>query len=81
MEYCFYGLAACFATTFAATATSENVKLRSLRATAENGVDLRKHLGLSKEPTIQKVRLKVQVNADAPRSTLERCVTRSISLS
>lgn len=94
MQYCLYGLAACFATTFVATATSENVKLRSLRVTAENRVDLRKQLGLSKEPIIQKVRLKVQVNADVPRSTLERlvklaeercpgteCVTRSIPLS
>lgn len=94
LQYCLYGLAACFATTFVATATSENVKLKSLRVTAENKVNLRKQLGLSKEPIIQKIGLKVQVNADVPRSTLERlvklaeercpgteCVTRSIPLS
>ncbi len=94
IQYCLYGLAACFATTFVATATGENVKLKSLRVTAENRVDLRKQLGLSKDPIIQKVELKVQVNADVPRSTLERlvklaeercpgteCVTRSIPLS
>jgi uncharacterized OsmC-like protein len=68
--------------------------LKSLRVTAENRVDLRKQLGLSKDPIIQKVGLKVQVDADVPRSTLERlvklaeercpgteCVTRSIPLS
>ena len=94
LQYCLYGLAACFSTTFVATATSESVKLKSLRVTAENRVDLRKQLGLSKDPIIQKVGLKVQVDADVPRSTLERlvklaeercpgteCVTRSIPLS
>ncbi|MBS7623381.1 OsmC family protein [Candidatus Bathyarchaeota archaeon] len=94
MQYCLYGLAACFATTFAATATGENVKLKSLKVTAENRVDLRKQLGLSKEPIIQRVGLRVEVDADVPRSTLERlvrlaeercpgaeCVTRNIPLS
>jgi uncharacterized OsmC-like protein len=94
LQYCLYGLAACFATTLIATATNENIKLNSLRVTAENKVDLRKQLGLSKEPIIQKVGLKVHIDADVPRATLERlvklteercpgteCVTRSIPLS
>jgi len=94
LQYCLYGLAACYATTLVATATNENVKLNSLKVTAENRVDLRKQLGLSKEPIIQKVGLKVHLEADVPRSTLERlvklaeercpgteCVTRSIPLS
>ena len=94
MQYCLYGLAACFATTFVATATNENVKLRSLKVTAENGVDLRKQIGLSSDPVIQKVGLKVKVEADVPRATIEsllklaeercpgtECVTRSIPLS
>ncbi len=93
LQYCLYGLAACFATTFIATATSENVDLKSLRVTAENRVDLRKQLGLSKEPIIQRVGLKVHVEADAPQATIGRllklaeercpgteCVTRSIPL-
>jgi len=93
LQYCLYGLAACFATTFIATATNENVELKSLRVTAENRVDLRKQLGLSKESIIQRVGLKVQIEADVPQSTIERllklaeercpgteCVTRSIPL-
>jgi uncharacterized OsmC-like protein len=94
LQYCLYGLAACYATTLVATATNENVKLNSLKVTAENRVDLRKQLGLSNEPIIQKVGLKVHLEADVPRSTLEglvklaeercpgaECVTRSIPLS
>ena len=94
LQYCLYGLAACFATTLVATATSEKVELKSLRVTAENRVDLRKQMGISTDPIIQKVGLKVRIDANAPRSRLEQliklaeercpgaeCVTRSIPLS
>ena len=94
IQYCLYGLAACFASTLVATATNEKVELRSLRVTAANRVDLRKQLGLSRDPIIQNVKLKVHVEADATRAALERlvklaeercpgseCVTRSIPLS
>lgn len=94
IQYCLYGLAACFASTLIATATNEKVQLTSLRVTAENRVDLRKQLGLSKDPIIQTVKLRVRAEADAPRANLERlvklaeercpgseCVTRSIPLS
>jgi uncharacterized OsmC-like protein len=94
IQYCLYGLAACFASTLVATATNERVELRSLRVTAANRVDLRKQLGLSRDPIIQNVKLKVHVEADVARVALERlvklaeercpgseCVTRSIPLS
>ncbi|MFH0848354.1 MAG: OsmC family protein [archaeon] len=94
MQYCLYGLAACFASTLAATATSEKIALRALRVTAENRVDLHKQLGLSNDPIIQIVKLRVHLEADAPHATIERlvklaeercpgseCVTRSIPLS
>ena len=94
LQYCLYGLAACFAATFAATATSEKIELKSLKVIAENRVDLRKQMGLSKDPIIQRVGLRVHVDANAPLSELERllklaeercpgaeCVTRSIPLS
>jgi uncharacterized OsmC-like protein len=94
LQYCLYGLAACFAATFVATATSEKIELKSLKVTAENRVDLRKQMGLSKDPIIQRVGLRVHVDANASMSELERllklaeercpgaeCVTRSIPLS
>jgi len=94
MQYCLYGLAACFASTFVATATGEKVELKSLRVIATIKTDLRKQLGLSREPIIQNVKLRLHVEADAPRADIERlvklaeercpgseCVTRSIPLS
>ena len=93
IQYCLYGLAACFASTLAATATSEGVALKTLKVTAMNKVDLRKQLGLSEEPIIQNVRLQVKVESEASGNLIEKivklaqkrcpgieCVTRSIPL-
>ncbi|MBI3051747.1 OsmC family protein [Candidatus Woesearchaeota archaeon] len=92
IQYCLYGLAACFAVTFAATAASEKIELRKLHVTAENWMDLRKQMGISKDNIIEKVR--ITVAAEGPDSeTIQRltrlteercpgteCVTRSIPL-
>jgi len=93
IQYCLQGLAACFAVTFAATAASEGIALKSLEVTAENWMDLRKQMGVSKDNIIERVKFTVKCEGPAP-STLERlvklteercpgteCVTRSIPLS
>lgn len=93
IQYCLFGLAACFAVTFAATATSEGVSLTKLRVTAENWMDLGKQMGLSKEPILERVRFTVEAEGDAPRAMMEKllhlteercpgaeCVTRSLPL-
>lgn len=92
IQYCLYGLAACFAVTFAATAANEGVKLTKLEVTAENWMDLRKQLGLSKKNIIEKVKFTVSAEG-ASRKILEKviklteqrcpgteCVTRKIPL-
>lgn len=92
IQYCLYGMAACYATTFASVAAQEGVSLTSLKVRAENDVDLRKQLGLGNDPIIQRVKFTVEA-AGAPRERLERlkrladercpgveCVTRSIPL-
>ncbi len=71
IQYCLYGLAACFAVTFAAIATSEGIALKKLEVTAENWMDLRKQMGVSKKPIIEKVRIRVAAEG-ASRKTLER---------
>ncbi len=93
IQYCLSGLAACFAVTFAATAASEGVALRRLEVTAENWMDLRKQMGVSKDNIIERVRFRVACegpNDDQKKRlvklTEERCpgtecVTRSIPLS
>jgi uncharacterized OsmC-like protein len=92
IQVCLSGLAACFAVTFAAVATAEGVQLKRLDVTAENWMDLRKQMGLSKDDIIERVKFTVHAEG-ADRATLERllklaeercpgseCVTRSIPL-
>ncbi|OHE16296.1 MAG: hypothetical protein A2X96_03385 [Syntrophobacterales bacterium GWC2_56_13] len=92
IQYCLYGIAACFAVTFAATAASEGIRLTNLEVTAENWMDLRKQMGLASENIVDRV--KFTVNADgASRDKLEKlmtlakercpgveCITRTIPL-
>lgn len=92
IQYCLYGMAACYATTFASAAAEEGVELSTLKVRAENDIDLRKQLGLSQDPIVQRVKFTVEATG-ASRETLERlkraadarcpgveCVTRSIPL-
>lgn len=90
--YCLHGLAACFAVTYAATAAKEGVALTKLEVTAQNWMDLRKQMGVSKDHIIEKV--KFSVKCEGPdRATQQRilklaeercpgteCVTRVIPL-
>ena len=92
IQYCLYGMAACYATTFASAAAQEGVALTRLKVRAENDIDLRKQIGLSHDPIVQRVKFTVEAEG-APRAVLERlkqhadercpgveCVTRSIPL-
>ncbi len=90
IQYCLHGMASCFAATLVATAAGENIELKKLEVTAENWMDLRKQIGLSKENIIERV--KFTVRAEGPsRDTLDRllvltkercpgveCLTRAI---
>jgi uncharacterized OsmC-like protein len=92
IQYCLSGLAACFAVTLAATASMEGIALKRLEVTAENWMDLRKQMGVSKDNIIERV--KFRVLCEGPSRTdqerlvklaEERCpgteaVTRSIPL-
>lgn len=92
IQYCLFGMAACYATTFASAAAQEDVPLTSLRVRVENEMDLRKQIGLGHDPIIQRVKFTVQAEGAPPerlkrikRLADERCpgverVTRSIPL-
>lgn len=77
IQYCLYGLAACFAVTFAATATSEGVALKKLRVTTENWMNLGKQMGVSEEDIIERVRFTVEAEADVDRGRLEELLRLS----
>jgi len=71
VQYCLYGLAACFGATFAATASSEGIELKKLEVTAENWMDLRKQMGLTGDNIIEKVKFTLRAEGASPE-TLER---------
>ncbi len=81
VQYCLFGLASCFAQTFANIATEQGIALKKLRVAAENTVNLSKSLGLSEEPIVESARLTVEVECDADKNkikeieqlALERC--------
>lgn len=70
IQYCLYGLAACFGATFMSLAAAEGVALRSLRVVAENQVDLTRPMGLGDKPVVEKVSLKLIADADASDAKL-----------
>ena len=60
VQYCLFGLAACFAQTFASIAAEKGIKLKQLKVAAENKVNISRALGLSDEPIVEKVILEVK---------------------
>jgi len=62
VQYCLFGLAACFAQTFASIAAEKGIKLDKLQVAAENKVNLSKALGLGNEPIVEGVKLLVEVS-------------------
>ena len=71
VQYCLFGLAACFAQTFASIAAEKGIKLDKLKVAAENKVNLSKALGLSNEPIVERVNLFVEVSSEVDKSILE----------
>lgn len=71
IQYCLYGLAACYAGTFMTVATMEGVEISELKVVAENRIDLSKALGLSERPLVERVELTVAAKSDAPKQKLD----------
>lgn len=70
IQYCLYGMAACYAGTFASLAAGQGVELKALSVVAENRVDLSRSMGLSDNPVVEGVSLTLHVDADADNSIL-----------
>lgn len=71
VQYCLYGFAACYASTFAVMASLEGIQLKKLHVTAENKIDLSRTLGLSDNPIVEKVQVTLTVDSDASQEKLE----------
>ena len=66
LQYCLFGMAACFLGTFASVAAEENLNVKSLKIIAENEVNLRRPLGLSDDPVVEKIKMTVEIESDDP---------------
>jgi len=71
IQYCLFGLAACFAGTFMSMATMMGIKIQDLTVSAENFTDLSKTLGLTNNPIVEKVKVIATVKSDAKEEQLK----------
>ena len=71
IQYCLFGMASCFAATFASIAAEKGLEVDSFSVTAENDVNLSQALGLSNEPIVEQVRLLVDIKSKADRKIIE----------
>jgi len=71
IQYCLFGLAACFAGTFMSMATMMGIKIEDFRVSAENFVDLSKTLGLTNNPIVERVKITTTVKSDAKEEQLK----------
>lgn len=71
VQYCLFGLASCFAQTFASVAAEKGIKLDKLKIAAENKVNLSMALGLGNEPIVERVKISVEVSSEAEEDKLK----------
>ena len=68
VQYCLFGLAACYAQTFASIAAEKGIKLNELKVSVENKINLSKALGLSDESIVENVKLHVNASSEGMES-------------
>ncbi len=72
MHYCFYGLASCYTGTFATMAAMLGIKLKKLTTKVEADVNFSKVFGVSDEPIMEEVRVKLIVVSDEPEEKIKQ---------
>ncbi len=90
VQYCLFGLAACYAQTFASIAAEKGIELKLLKVSAENKVNLSKSLGIGDEPIVETVKLFVSASGSGDLKEIENlamercpgvyCLTNPIKL-
>ena len=71
LHYCIYGLAACYAGTFATMAAMMGVALRKLDVEAEGHFNFSRVFGISQEPALEQVRILLTVEAEADQAKVD----------
>jgi uncharacterized OsmC-like protein len=76
--YCLFGTASCFVGTMMLVIAQRGLKVDSLRITAQNQVNLRLPLGLSQEPIVEGVWLKMEYTGRATQSEMDSVVQEAL---
>ncbi|MBI2854242.1 MAG: OsmC family protein [Chloroflexi bacterium] len=71
LHYCFYGVAACYASTYANVASEMGIRLRRLSAKVEAKLDFSKVFGLADNPIVEEVKVILTVRGQASKAKLE----------
>jgi len=71
LHWCLYGLASCFAFTFAALAAMEGITLSKLLVETEGHIDFSKVFGLTENPIVENVKFKVTADSDVDLEKIE----------
>ncbi len=79
IQYCLFGLCACYTGTYVQIAAEQGVALRRVKTVVENQIDLTRAFGLSQNPMVKGMTISIDVEADAPRDALERIKAEAAS--
>lgn len=72
VQYCIYGLIACYAATFSKWAAIEGIVLRSFKIKAQANMDLTASFGVTKNPILEHLKWEMIVDSDASIQKLEQ---------
>jgi uncharacterized OsmC-like protein len=72
LQYMLFGLAACYTATLVMIASMVGVDLGDVKAVAENAVDVSRVFGLGERPLVERVSVRVTVNAAVDDARLAR---------
>jgi len=72
IQYCLFGIASCFAATFAKWAAIEGVELEELTITAEAHLDMSISFGVSDNPILDKMILSVSAKTESSKEEVDR---------
>jgi uncharacterized OsmC-like protein len=72
VQFCLFGMASCFLGTFSGVAAEMNLNIKSIKVIAENEINLKRPLGLSDDPVVDKIKLTLLVESDEPKEKIEK---------
>src|SRR3990167_3431829 len=72
VQYCIYGLIACYAATFAKWAAIEGIVFRSFKIKATANIDLTRAFGVTENPILEHLKWEMIVDTDASMEKLDR---------